>query len=409
MAAAVTASIEAAAAAAIASIKSVRSGGTLSVPQLLVDDTVDHVINAAEATNVDFSVVGPAAGESGTVTFTDVANHQVTAAIAANGTYSVDLSSLTDGAVTSSITITDSAGQSSTVSGNSIILDTDKGLSPTLVVDAANPSHVTFAISGFEGDETGAITFTDSVGHEAVVNVGSNGNYSADLSSLTPGKVTYLLTETDPAGNTISIDPPTILGGDGSAGAPGGTPQLPHLLDSYAARPSWQVAGVDYAVGVHTGVVLKIPTAGNLPPGASLGSGPTIYVDGNNVTLKGYDLTHYTVMVNNDATGTVTIIDCAATTGVNIRSTVGATANLVVENCTLNGGGMAADPDFQMIKVWCPLTVEYCLIKDAPGGIYAGAPLTVLYNVMEGFAWNQGAHANAIYVNGGSNPADFDF
>ena len=175
---------------------------------------------------------------------------------------------------------------------------------------------------------------------------------------------------------------------DGSQSASRGPAQHPTLLDGYLARPPWQVAGVDYAVGVNPGTTLKIPTAGNLPPGASLqhGAGWTaIYVDGNNVKLDGYDLTGLTVMINDGASGTVTISNCAATTGVNIRSTVGATANLVVQNCSLDGGGPAADPDFQLIKVWCPLTVEYSVIKDAPGGIYARAPLTVLYNVMEGF------------------------
>ena len=193
---------------------------------------------------------------------------------------------------------------------------------------------------------------------------------------------------------------------DGSQSAPRGPAQHPTLLDGYVARPPWRVAGVDYAVGVNPGTTLKIPTAGNLPPGASLqhGAGWTaIYVDGNNVKLDGYDLTGLTVMINDGASGTVTISNCAATTGVNIRSTVGATANLVVQNCSLDGGGPAADPDFQLIKVWCPLTVEYSVIKDAPGGIYAGAPLTVLYNVMEGFGIN-GGHANAIYVVGGNDP-----
>jgi large repetitive protein len=194
----------------------------------------------------------------------------------------------------------------------------------------------------------------------------------------------------------------TFLGGDGSAAAPSGTPQYADLLYGYAVRPSWQVAGVDYAVGAHPDVVLKVPTAGNLPPGTELRVG-AIYVTGNNVTLSGYDLTGLTVMITDSARGTVTITDCVATSNVNIRSTVTATANLVVTYCTLDGGGMSSDPNFQLIKVWTPLTVEYCLIQNAPAAIYAGAPLTVMYNAMSGFAWAAGAHANAIYVIGGSN------
>ena len=158
-------------------------------------------------------------------------------------------------------------------------------------------------------------------------------------------------------------------------------------------------------VGVHPDVVLKVPTAGNLPPGATLGN-HVINITGNNVTLSGYDLTGYTVMIQDSARGTVAITNCAATSDVNIRSTVGATANLVVTYCTLDGGGMSSDPDFQLIKVWTPLTVEYCLIQNAPVAIYAGAPLTVMYNAMSGFAWVPDAHSNAIYIVGGNDPSE---
>jgi hypothetical protein len=44
--------------------------------------------------------------------------------------------------------------------------------------------------------------------------------------------------------------------GDGCEGAPPGTPQYPNLLDGYVARPPWNVAGVDYHVGIPAGTVL---------------------------------------------------------------------------------------------------------------------------------------------------------
>ena len=192
---------------------------------------------------------------------------------------------------------------------------------------------------------------------------------------------------------------------DGSTGAPGGTPQVPHLLDGYAVRPTWEVAGVDYAVGVHPGITLKVPTANNLPAGATLGD-HVININGTDVTLSGYDLTNYTVMVTETAKGTATIVDCAATTGVVIRSVVNATANLVVRYCSLDGGGMASDPDFNMIKEWCPqLTVEYSVIKNGAAGIQSASEITtVRYNVLSGFAWQTGEHANAIAVEGTTNP-----
>ena len=117
--------------------------------------------------------------------------------------------------------------------------------------------HVTFTVSGLEPDYSGTVTFTDASGTQDVVPIKSNGAYSANLSNLTNGTITYLLSVSNPAGNVITVDPPLNLG-DGSANAPAGTPQLPTLLNGYAVRPSWNVAGVDYYVGVPTGTVLKI-------------------------------------------------------------------------------------------------------------------------------------------------------
>ena len=65
------------------------------------------------------------------------------------------------------------------------------------------------------------MTFTDIDGKQVVVDVGSNGDYSADLTSLAQGKVTYLVSETDTAGNTISFDPPIRLGEDLPVPRPG--------------------------------------------------------------------------------------------------------------------------------------------------------------------------------------------
>ena len=191
---------------------------------------------------------------------------------------------------------------------------------------------------------------------------------------------------------------------DGSRSAPAGTPQLPTLLKGYAARPPWMVAGVDYAVGSPTGVVLKSPRSG-LPAGATYDArDELVRVTGSNVTLDGYDFGSKTVLITKSASGTITIKNSVFLKG-RITSTVDATAGLVVANCVLDGGGMASSPDFRSITVWSPLTVEYCWIKDSMGGIYASAPLTVQYNVFQGFGWNSAAHANAIYVVGGNNPS----
>ena len=224
--------------------------------------------------------------------------------VGGNGGYTADLSTLTDGTITSVLSAANLAGHVMTATGNAVSLDTDKDLNPSLSVDATNPTHTVFTVSGLEGDETGTVTFTDASGHQGVVPIASNGAYSANLSNLTDGTITYLLSVSDPAGNVTAVDPPLNLG-DGSANAPAGTPQHPHLLDvnspstqtfgeTYAARPSWNVAGVDYHVGIDSGVTLRDPTPGGVldPALAALGvtlSGANIYVNGNNQTISGWD------------------------------------------------------------------------------------------------------------------------
>ena len=104
----------------------------------------------------------------------------------------------------------------------------NSALAPLLTVDAAVPADVTFVVSGLASDMTGTVAFTDANGKQDVVDIGSNGTYSANLSNLATGTLTYLLSAKDPAGHAVNIDP-TVTLGDGSTGAPGGAPQLPTL------------------------------------------------------------------------------------------------------------------------------------------------------------------------------------
>ena len=226
-----------------------------SAASLSVADTADHIINAAESTDVAFTVSGLVAGATDTVTFSDTSNHQVVVNVEGNGVFSANLSSLTDGAITSVLSAADPHGFGTTAVGNTVSLDTDNTLTPSLSVNASNPSDVVFTVSGLESDYSGTVTFTDSNGKADVVPIGSNGVYSANLSNLANGTLTYLMTVADPAGNVINVDP-TVTLGDGSANAPAGAPQFPNLLNGYAVRPPWMVAGVDYAAGVPAGTTL---------------------------------------------------------------------------------------------------------------------------------------------------------
>ena len=112
----------------------------------------------------------------------------------------------------------------------------------------------------------GTVTFTDTLGHQDVVPIESNGVYSADLSNLANGTITYLLEARDPAGNVVAVDPPLNLG-DGSANAPTGTPQNAKFVERLCHQADWNVAAVDYHVGVHPSVTLNDPLVnGSLAP-----------------------------------------------------------------------------------------------------------------------------------------------
>jgi hypothetical protein len=379
----------------------------LHAASLLVDGTADDVINAAESAVVSFTVRGLAAGGAGTVTFTDASNHQVVVDIGGDGTYSANLSVLTDGNITSALSARDSAGATATANGNSVSLDTDKDLNPAITVNAANPANVKFTISGFEGDETGTMTFTDSTGRQDVVNVGSNGTYSADLSNLANGTLTYLLSETDAAGNTINVDPTATLG-DGSANAPAGTPQAPTLLNGYAVRPAWMVAGVDYAVGIPSGTTLKNPLTINMA-GVSVDSAHAlIRVTGNGVVLSGYDFTGWTVYINGGAQNT-TVQNSNFSGGADVFADP-TTSNVSVLYCNFDGIGSTGSA-FVILSGTGTKTVEYNWMKNSPQHFLElnnGGAVTYSFNLIENGGEAAGAHLNVIQFQGGATGASYN-
>ena len=83
------------------------------MPTLTIGDTM---INAAEAGHVSFTVAGLDIDASGIATFTDHLGHTKTATVNASGTFSVDLSGLADGSITSSLSVTDTAQNATAVS-----------------------------------------------------------------------------------------------------------------------------------------------------------------------------------------------------------------------------------------------------------------------------------------------------
>jgi|ERR1700722_511699 len=79
---------------------------------------------------------------------------------------------------------------------------------------------------------------------------------------------------------------------DGFVGAPVVPPQLPNLLNGYAARPPWHVAGVDYGVGVPTAKQATYLDPATLPSSGNIFANPAtgaIHINASNQTLDNYD------------------------------------------------------------------------------------------------------------------------
>ncbi|MFY7939816.1 MAG: hypothetical protein ACOVOX_02810, partial [Burkholderiaceae bacterium] len=178
----------------------------------------DAAVGNAEKTAVSFTVAGLDADATGVVTFTNGAQ-SVTANVLANGTQTVDLSSLADGAVTSSLVITDTTGNTVTRAGSSFILDTTAPATPVInAVATDNIINAAEATAGFALTGTGEVGATvvasfssgrTLAGGNSVV-VGAGGTWSlavsaADVTAFGQGAETVTVNQTDAAGNVNAV------------------------------------------------------------------------------------------------------------------------------------------------------------------------------------------------------------
>ncbi|WP_285920154.1 hypothetical protein, partial [Halomonas elongata] len=90
----------------------------------LTSDDADGLINADESGASSYTVSGLDADATAEATFTDSNGDSVTVNVTANGSATADLSTLADGEITSELVITDDAGNTATVAGDSVTLDT---------------------------------------------------------------------------------------------------------------------------------------------------------------------------------------------------------------------------------------------------------------------------------------------
>jgi hypothetical protein len=190
------------------------------------------------------------------------------------------------------------------------------------------------------------------------------------------------------------------------------SPQLPTLLNGYAARPPWKVAGVDYAVGVPADIVLKDPATismGGVTVDKATG---LIRVTGSNVTLNGYDFGlagGWGIYILSGAENTMienSTFAVGAHNYVPINAATGA-GSLTIQNNTLNGGGGQTGTVWALINYNGSGTfiARYNNLLNAPEDAidFGGkGPMTTIveYNLFQNLGTSPGSHADSVQYTG---------
>ena len=164
---------------------------------------------------------------------------------------------------------------------------------------------------------------------------------------------------------------------DGSAGAPVAAIPQPNILSGYVSRPPWNVAGVDYGVGVPTGTVLT-PWSSWTQTGVSTSSYlglPFVEISGlNNATIEGIDFS-----TSNGAW--LAVVGCN---------------NLTIKNCKFGGTNYASSNFLNAVIVQdsnsSGITIKSCSFD---GGVTACCLTTTMQTCFL-FAAGNGGSTNHI-------------
>lgn len=199
----------------------------------------------------------------------------------------------------------------------------------------------------------------------------------------------------------------TTNGSDGYSGAPAVSAQLPTLLSSYTAKPSWCVAGVGYGVGYPSGQTLtdwqSISQTG-VSVNTSTGQ---IYIASGSPTLNGIDFTLHGgsyIYIDNSSTATgLTITNSnfgAIPVGpsYNIQSQK-TNFNLTIEDNIFNGG-TNSQTSFIGFQSTGTVILEYNIFENGLQHVIEQVSgtltLTYKFNLIENMAQAAGAHDNWV-------------
>jgi hypothetical protein len=223
---------------------------------------------------------------------------------------------------------------------------------------------------------------------------------------------------TPPSGPCVHTSTAKALGisDDGCALAPAGAPQLPALLQAYHnRRPKWDVAGVDYYVGVPTGTFLKDPVAA--PDGCSYDDSVlTLQCKGDGLVVSGYDFSLHggTKIKISGSNNTITNNKFAQAPNCRdplIHFTIEDGGSLNVSQNSFDGGGGACT-DFKFSNVIfglygdkSKLTMQYNYFYGTPQNVInntgpksGSAALVMRYNLFDA----HGYQGHVVQFNGGN-------
>lgn len=176
----------------------------------------DSVINASEATAVDFTF---AAGEAGASYSYSISSSGGGTAVTGSGTLStaadqisgLDVSGLGDDTLTLSVIVTDAAGNAATAVTDTATLDTSAPAGHSVsfddsVIDASEASTISFTFAAGEAGASYSYSISSSAGGTAVTGSGTLSTAAdqisgLDVSNLNDGTLTLSVVLTDSAGN----------------------------------------------------------------------------------------------------------------------------------------------------------------------------------------------------------------
>ena len=221
--------------------------------------------------------------------------------------------------------------------------------------------------------------------------------YYGGLDSGTPVAQDNVVTDANPTfaiGTTPTIPYSYI---DGTLGAPtiAAGAQYPSMLSVYTTRPPWNVAGVDYPVGIPDSSKPLINPVTS-PPAHCTISGTTLTVNADNVYLNGYDFSVSGGINIVCAHNNFDVINCNFA-GANYKTLTNGVINFSgqycnIRYCNINGGfttpGAASAPTALLYFSGNnqQISIQYCYLSGCASTVIMlgnASPLNCQYNFFD--------------------------